>query len=993
MSPAPLAPPTPAVAPRPRLFSLVWLVPLAAAMLGLWLAYTSYRDRGPDILIEFSTGAGITPGKTAIKRQGVTVGVVRRIELEAGTGAVLVHARLNQDAANLAREDSRFWMVSPRLSLKEASGLDTLLTGQYITVHPGQGSPAYRFRALESPPTGEVDASGLHLVLEAPDMAGVGIGAPVLHRSVRVGQVTHIDPPTAHEPIQVHAAIEVGHTNLVRRDSRFWRAGGVSVQADLDGVRVGLESVSALLEGGVAFATPEGMVDSPPAEERARFTLFPDSATALAAGPTVWLDCPEPSGLRSGAAVLRRGNVVGRVQTVRMRPGEAGAELTVLLRPEAADLTREGTLYWVERPALNEAGVHGMSALLRGPHLEAAAGVGALTNRFPCASAPPAYRPDEPGLHLRLLAPRALPRGTVVRSRGLPVGRVTGCEFDAQTGWIITHTVVDSGFGRALTSQAGFWLESGAQVDFNWNGLRAVLPSLAGWLSTGIAVETAPGGKPADTGMIFPLHESREEALAEGIALTLTLPETRGLLEGATVNYRGVPIGRVTRLEAGTAADGFPVLAHLRLQRGRAAFAAADARYWLVEPSLSLGGSSNLFSYVTGPWLESRPGQGERVSRLALSAPETWRTTARPFSLVAPQASGAGPGSPVLFLGLEAGEITARHLEPDGLGVRLEGLLRAEFWPHLRAQSRFFEAGGVRVSGGLRGLRVESAPLAALVSGGVGFFNPVLPGEDPGRDPRFALHPSEEAARQGGQRLDVVLSEASGLIAGAEVRARGAGVGQVESVRLHPDLRSVVAQVRLHDGMEAFARADARFWLVRADISLRGVRDADTLLTGPHLAASPGEGEPVSRIRAWPNPPPTEPPGLALVLRAPRAASLAADLPVLFRDLPVGAVTRVELAPRADHVRVHLRIEPRFAGLVTPDSRFWNAGGFGLNVGLFGAKLRSSTLESLLSGAISFATPSAGAPVADGAEFNLASEPQEEWLKWNPALNPAPVSP
>ena len=164
-----------------------------------------------------------------------------------------------------------------------------------------------------------------------------------------------------------------------------------------------------------------------------------------------------------------------------------------------------------------------------------------------------------------------------------------------------------------------------------------------------------------------------------------------------------------------------------------------------------------------------------------------WKKTAPAVVLRAPRATGVDAGDPVFFMGVEAGEITARALEDEGATVRLEARLQPAFQPYLRADSRFFEREGLRVTGGLGGLTVETGSLSSLVAGGVGFYNPPGPGAPATGPADYPLHVSETSARAGGRPFTLTLPEARGLARGAEVKYQGVSIGKVEAVRLLPD--------------------------------------------------------------------------------------------------------------------------------------------------------------------------------------------------------------
>jgi len=108
---------------------------------------------------------------------------------------------------------------------------------------------------------------------------------------------------------------------------------------------------------------------------------------------------------------------------------------------------------------------------------------------------------------------------------------------------------------------------------------------------------------------------------------------------------------------------------------------------------------------------------------------------------------------------------------------------------------------------------------------------------------------------------------------------------------------------------------------------------------------------------------------------------------VLYRGVPVGRVLRSELADDARHVEVSLQIDSQFAPLVRTNSVFWNASGASADFGLSGLHLHMDSLESVLAGAIAFATPNPPGPLAeDGAVFGLAQEAKDSWRKWSPEI-------
>lgn len=247
-----------------------------------------------------------------------------------------------------------------------------------------------------------------------------------------------------------------------------------------------------------------------------------------------------------------------------------------------------------------------------------------------------------------------------------------------------------------------------------------------------------------------------------------------------------------------------------------------------------------------------------------------------------------------------------------------------------------------------------------------------------------------------GPRYEVIVPSADGLEPGrTPVKCSGVVVGRVSAVTLTVEGLRPVAVIQLEPWSRRLLHADAKFWIERPEISLQGIRGLGTLASGPFLALEPGsKGPPPARFEALARAPVAHAPGLVVQLRAPRLRALRRGSPVLFRDMPVGQVVDLALASDARSTIVTVRIEPRYAPLVRTTTRFWNASGFSLDLGFTGLSTQVESLESVLVGGVSFATPDPPGPLAaDGTIFDLADKPDAKWLNWAPEipLDPAPA--
>lgn len=254
-------------------FSVVWIIPIVTAALAVVLLVENFSQKGPLISIRFDEVTGLaddTGQNTLVKYRGVVVGEVRSIELGKDLKGVVLKAQLNKKAAGLACEESRFWIVRPEISLTGIEGLSTIVSGSYIQVEPGRGKPKREFVGLKNPPAPGSEKPGLEIVMKADKLGSLSQGSPVLYREVKVGKVQACELNRDARSVDIRVHIDKRYAPLVRKNSVFWNASGISIDASLLGVKIDTESLESLLVAGLAFATPEE-----PAEPAPQGMVFP----------------------------------------------------------------------------------------------------------------------------------------------------------------------------------------------------------------------------------------------------------------------------------------------------------------------------------------------------------------------------------------------------------------------------------------------------------------------------------------------------------------------------------------------------------------------------------------------------------------------------------------------------------------------------------------------------------------------------------------------
>lgn len=767
---------TPRVKPASN-WSAIWVLPIIALLIGGWLGWKAYSEAGVVIDIQFDSGDGLQAGKTELFYKGIALGKVQSVNLDQKTQKVHVSIEVDRHAEDFLREKTTFWLVKPNISLAGVTGLETLVSGNYIAMLPGDGKAQHKFVALIDPPPLADALPGLHLQLRAKRLGSLSEGSPVYYRQIQVGSVTSYALNSNDQSVLIKLHIKPEYAQLVNSQSRFWNASGFSVSAGLSGVKVDVESLLSVAVGGIAFDT----------------------------------------------------------------------------NPRPAD-----------------------------------------------------------------------------------------------------------GFEGEISEPQGLPLDYAKQV--------------------------------------FNLYDSFQDAQA-GITIELKLPNFSGLEPDKTqVSWNGFPLGVVKGGKVSSDLKSF--MAELDIDPRAKPWLTEDAAFWLVQPEISLNGISGVDALLRGNYIELKPGSTDKPARrdfVALPGPPeiNFSTPGLHLTLTTQQAASLKSGSPVMFRQMVVGKITNVALSSDHQQVQVGVLIEPKYSNLVNSSSRFWNASGVTLSGGLSGFEVRSESLASLIGGGIAFETPQSGAAAVRNGSRFVLYPDQDGAIQTGEQITLEVLQGDGLHTGTPVRYRGFQVGEVTGLALSSDLAHLNLQIMLTEEAGRFARQGSTFSVIRPQVSLTKAANLDTLITGPYIEVTPAanpaaarqtqfKGEALVKIENEAKA------GLAVTLTALQRKSLKPGMAVSYRGIAVGEVTSLELSPDAASVLVHLLIEPRYSKLVYSGSKFWNESGLNVDFSLFkGAQVRTDSVEDLLEGSIAFATPTdarKGAPARQGQIFDLSDEVQDEWLQWRPRI-------
>jgi paraquat-inducible protein B len=305
-------------------FPVVWLLPLVALAVGGWLFFKTESEKGPEITISFNTAEGIEEGKTKVKFRDVTVGTVNKLDITKDLKAVQLSIQMVSGTDEYLTDSSRFWVVKPRVGAGGVTGLGTLFSGAYIAFEPGtKGKSQKTFVGLEKPPIVTSDKEGTTFRLRADSLGSISIGAPVYFRQFDIGEITDYRLADDYTYVDIGIFVSAPYDEYVHTGTYFWNVGGLSLSMGASGAKLEMESMIALLSGGVAFETLPEFLDTPIAGEDAVFELFENRAKALERPITetatfVLRFDSSVRGLSVGAPVEYRGIRVGTVKAIEL---------------------------------------------------------------------------------------------------------------------------------------------------------------------------------------------------------------------------------------------------------------------------------------------------------------------------------------------------------------------------------------------------------------------------------------------------------------------------------------------------------------------------------------------------------------------------------------------------------------------------------------------------------------------------------------------------
>lgn len=731
--------------------SAIWLVPLVALGIGFWLLYQTLLAADTLIQVKFTSGDGLKADKTELRYQGVVIGKVEEITLEQELTGVIAKIAIQKTASHLIREGSRFWLVKPQISLQGVSGLDTLVSGQYISLSPGDGNPQNQFVALDKAPQNLGSDQRLVIRLIADSLGSLQEGSPVHYRDVTVGRVLRYQLDTQQDNVVIFVEIDQPYRELVRINSHFWNTSGVTLEGDLGGLKLRTKSLATILLGGLSFDIPRGESAGTAAAADHQFTLY-DDFEAASTGITIDVIFDDAEGLRAGiTSVQYRGMKVGTVSDVQLRDDlqEVVAEISLPWR--AQQVLNENSRFWMVKPQLRLSGISGLETIVKGNHIELDPGVGnQIKTEYRAVDEPPPFDRNLPGLHLQLLSDNLadLSRGSPVYYRRIPVGVVQGHRLTKKGDRVVIDVQIEQRYAPLINTGTRFWKLGALSTSGSLTDLKLDIPPLRTLLAGGVEFDTTGSLNNAESlpkDHRFTLFLDQESALRRGYKLELLFIKADGIAAGTEIRHRGLKIGEVrsVRLDPDTSRLAVVSLINTDI----ASQMTSESLFWIESPELGLIKSKNLGTVVTGNYINFHPGGGEQVRQI-IGREKTpnliYDSDGMHITLEAERLNSIAQGASVYYRQIPVGQVRGYELGKEADKVLVHISIDSEYAPLVHKNTQFWNSSGLDFKfEWFSGAALRTESIQALLDGGISFATPEDPeqrGEPSPAGSHFTLH-------------------------------------------------------------------------------------------------------------------------------------------------------------------------------------------------------------------------------------------------------------
>lgn len=821
---------------QPRKISPFWLLPIIAFAIGCLLFFQILKEQGEKITIRFKEGDGITAGKTMIRYQGLQIGQVKKVYFVNDLKEVQIEAEINPEAKSVLKDGTKFWLVKPSASLAGVSGLDALVSGNYITLLPSDQDEAknrYDFIAEEEPPAITVTDGDLLVRLISDDLGSITVGASVYFRKVPVGNIADYRFTHDQKKVEIDVVIDKKYANLVKKQSHFWNISGVNINANLaSGVNVEMDSLASVVQGAIAFDSPD---DSAVAEQGQKFALF-DNLKAALRGTEIKVSVPIAPNLKVNETPVYYQNLqIGVLSQLEMPAPHSQENTTpdnmpkgmlqgtLLIDPNHLDLLRSGSHILLREPRfdLNKEQISKIGELFRGIYFEIKAGKGEPQRHF-TVERESEYLLNLPNmLALTLTAPKSygVEQGQGIYYNDIQVGEILKRNLSLEQ--VSFEAIIFPNYRHLIAGNTQFVAISNVDVSVGLDGLRVHSGSPSEWLKGGIRI--LPHKPSGERKTHYPLYKNTDNAEAGIInddkrsTVTLSATDLSGIDKGSLVLFRNFQIGEV--LNVRPQKNQFSV--DLYIDPKHRHLVGDTSRFW-IEPAVQVDLSSSGLKVQASPLMRSLKGaisvdnNGSKGNK-TLYASYAKATSGNTYlTLLAKDGAKLSKGMPIKYMGLTVGNVETLQLDNAKKQVKATAYIEGQYYSLIAKAGSKFSAISPEID--TTGIKNVDAIVQNYINVEVGN------GE---HKTQFQIADTGTAKTEYGNGFPILVetSDANGITPQAPVMYRGMQVGSVQRLSLSELGDRVLIHLRIANKYQHLVRKNSEFWASSGytmDISFSG---------------------------------------------------------------------------------------------------------------------------------------------------------------------------
>ncbi len=703
-----------------------------------YLLYSDFETAqvGIPIILRIKNADSLQENVTQIKFQGHSVGRIGKFTYDKKTNEMIVLANIDPLLEEALKENTQFWVVKPSVSLLSISGLDALLSGNYIQMRPTlKGKFKREFTVSESVPALSANVPGLHFFIKTSVLGSLTKGSPIYYKNIPVGHIEGYQLTIDSEAVQLKAFIKPEFAHLVKKSTHFYNVSGLSVTGGVSGLKVKMESITALIKGGIAFFTPDFKKASDPGENGDTFQLFSDFENAQA-GIEISLSFNDATGLTEGITkIIYKGMLLGTIKKVKPIKGKKKVLATAMLNPLVEDALLEDTKFWMVRPKISITEVKNLDTLINGDYITLR--IGSSTKKrtsFKVTQTRPPFDKSYPGLHLKLSTSSlgSISVGAPVMFNQIKIGDVQDYELakDRTNINILIH--IWPQYMDMVTSKSRFYNTSGIHIDASLAGVEIQTGSVESILKGGIALYKPSGQSKSKSGKVrsghhFKLFKDYDAAHANAFYIRVQFAEPKGLVVGSQLHYRGVNVGSVEKITLNEK-NSNSIWVTLEVNSLLKPLLGKKSRFWVSTAKLGLARTENLDTLVKGSYIRVQPVKGNSTDFFIGQEEKPLiqqSNTGFNISLTASRLSSIKTGDPVYYRQVKVGSVVGYELADTADQILVHLSIRNRFKPLIRENSKFWHASGIDMELSLFGAsKIRTESLEAILAGGIAFATP-----------------------------------------------------------------------------------------------------------------------------------------------------------------------------------------------------------------------------------------------------------------------------